>query len=135
MKHFIPMVMTGWLLIAAPAYAISSCENNPVAQNWILERDRYALKIVREWMAGSSKESIAPLVGLVWANEVKLTAECRKEPDFLKRNLILYGESPFPLTVETIPSMILRWLLKDDTLSPEMNYKQIEAERGGVKWK
>lgn len=134
MKNLIHLlVMTGLLLIPVPAYAISSCENSPVAQNWIIERDRYALKMVKEWMAGKPKEALAPLIGLIWANETKTTAECRKEPDFLKRNLIFYGETPFPLTVDTIPPMILRWLLKDDSLSPELSYKQMNGE-GGAKW-
>ena len=135
MKNFILLlVMTGWLLITVPAaYAISSCENSPVAQNWIIERDRYALKMAKEWMAGKPREALAPLIGLIWANETKTTAECRKEPDFLKRNLIFYGESPFPLTMDTIPPMILRWLLRDDSLSPELNYKQMNGQ-GGAKW-
>jgi len=124
MNKVIVSVMLGMVFLTAPAYGADSCEYNSIVQGWIVERDREALNLVRAWLSGEPKETLAPFVGLVWTSETKITALCRNETDFLDRHCMLYGNLTFPLTVDTVPPLLFERLVKDDILSPGRQYRK-----------
>lgn len=116
----------------APAYAFN-CESNTIVRSWINERDNNAMKVVKAWVSDEPKEVIASYVGLVWANETNIVAKCRKESNFLKTNLLVYGERPIPFTLETAPPLIIQHFLKDDILSPLKQYEETKGNKGGAR--
>lgn len=120
-------------LTMVPAYAFSSCESNTIVRNWINERDNNALKVVKAWVADEPKEVIASYVGLVWANETNIVAKCRKEPNFLRANLLVYGDRPISFTLETAPPLIIQQFLNDDLLSPLKQYEETKGNKGGAR--
>lgn len=116
-----------------PAYAFSSCEGNTIVRNWINERDNNALKVVKAWVADEPKEVIASYVGLLWANETNIVAKCRKESNFLRANLLVYGDRPISFTLETAPPLIIQQFLNDDILSPLKQYEETKTNKGGAR--
>lgn len=124
MKMVIVLVALGMVLLTTPAFGAGSCKHDPIVKGWIAERDKNALQLVRVWISGEPEEIIAPLVGLVWANETNIAALCRKETGFLERHRLLFGELNFPLTVDTVPPLVFQRLIQDEVLSPERQYKQ-----------
>lgn len=124
MKKIVIILLAVLVLKGTSAFGINYCQGNPVVLNWIEDRDKDAMTLIRGWLTGKPKETIAALIGLVWASETKIVAGCNKNTEFLKRNLILYGDLPFPVTVDTAPPLILRHFLKEDLLSPEIQYRE-----------
>lgn len=127
------LVMLVMFFTIVPAYAFNSCESNAIVRNWINERDNNAMKVVKAWVADEPKEVIASYVGLVWANETNIVAKCRKESNFLRTNLLVYGERSIPFTLETAPPLIIQQFLNDDILSPLKQYEETKGNKGGVR--
>lgn len=127
------LVVIVMLSTMVPANAFNSCESNTIVKNWINERHINAMKVVKAWVADEPKEVIASYVGLVWANETNILAKCRKESNFLRTNLLVYGERPISFTLETAPPLIIQQFLNDDILSPLKQYEETKGTKGGVR--
>ncbi len=117
------------LFISSYGYAGSSiCNTNPIVKAWIKERNNYATAFVRKWASGVENKNLAPILALAWVPEAKITAECRKDIEFLKRNRLFYGNSDLQMTIDTAPGVIIEWIIKNDYLSPERQYRLKKKE-------
>lgn len=127
------LIALGMFVSIRPALAFNSCESNSIVRNWLKQRDINALKVVKAWVSDEPKEVIASYVGLIWANETNIVAKCRKESNFLRANLLVYGDRPISFTLDSATPLVIQHFLKEDLLSPLKQYEETKGNKGGVR--
>ena len=108
-----------------------SCQSDTVVKRWIEERDKVAVHIVQAWAGGIAPKELASEIAVVLSNEFYICSKCRDQKDFLKANLILLGRGSNP-KVETVPGMILEYLVGHELLSPWSQFPS-DSRRGVTK--
>lgn len=104
--------------------ALADCSNDSVVKNLISERNTKAKQLLKKWVRNTGNKDIASLAAEIWSNETFIQGICLNDPDFLKINLIFVNSKNNEVKVETIPVIILEWLMHDDFLSPYKQYPE-----------
>ena len=132
MKTLIVCFFALWVVILDVSVAVSGdCYSDTIVKRWLEGRDRAAERVVQTWAKGAPPEGFAPEVAVTLSNEFYICSKCRDQMDFLKANLILLGRGSNP-KVETVPGMILEYLVEHELLSPWSQFPS-DSRRGVTK--
>ena len=111
---FLFMIMVA---TAPQALAETNCYSNAIIQGWLKQRDVAARNVIQQWARGAALEDIAPNIAVIFTNEVHIRCMCRNSLEFLDKHLII-PDKEYNLKVETLPALILKYLIGFDILSP-----------------
>ena len=123
MKKAATIIILVLMLIASMGRVYAACWHDPVVKEWLKERDDYALQTVRAWLSSKPNKTVLNSTAQVWILETHIATHCRKDPLFLKKNLLLFKDKyPFRVTVEVVPPMLFQELSGRDILMPFNQY-------------
>ena len=97
-----------------------SCWSNLLVKEWIKERNRMELSILRKWIKGAGTDELASDIARLLYVEFKIATTCRKNPKFLQKHLHLLNSQGVQPDVESVPGILLEKVIGRPVLSPRI---------------